>query len=47
MERDAVSFLVVDRSQGDGARGEYAVFFPGAVRPLLDWHINLSSSSAE
>lgn len=39
IERDAVSFLVVDHSKGDGARGEYVGHFPGVVRPLLDWHI--------
>ncbi len=38
-EPGAVSFLVVDNSQGDGARGEYAGPFPGVVRPLLDWQV--------
>ena len=39
LERDAVSFMVVDHSEGDGARGEWAGHFPGAMRPLLDWQI--------
>lgn len=40
-ERDAVSFVVVDHSQKDGARGEYAKNFPGVVRPLLEWQIDV------
>jgi lipopolysaccharide transport system ATP-binding protein len=38
-ERDAVSFHVVDRSEGDGVRGEYANEYPGVVRPMLDWEV--------
>jgi lipopolysaccharide transport system ATP-binding protein len=38
-EREAVAFLVVDRSEGDGVRGVYANEFPGVVRPMLDWHV--------
>lgn len=37
MERDAVAFTVVDRSEGDGVRGPYAGQLPGVVRPMLDW----------
>ena len=37
IERDAVAFTVVDRSEGDGARGSFAGPMPGAVRPLLEW----------
>lgn len=37
MERDAVSFQVVDRSTGTGVRGEYASEWPGVVRPMLEW----------
>jgi lipopolysaccharide transport system ATP-binding protein len=37
VERDAVSFQVEDRSHGDGARGLIATDFPGIVRPLLKW----------
>ena len=40
-EQDAVSFVVVDASSGDGARGEYAGDFPGIVRPLLDWRVDI------
>ncbi len=39
LEADAVSFHVVDRSTGDGVRGEYANAWPGVVRPMLDWSI--------
>jgi lipopolysaccharide transport system ATP-binding protein len=39
LERDAVSFQVVDRSEGDGVRAEYANEYPGAVRPMLDWDV--------
>jgi lipopolysaccharide transport system ATP-binding protein len=38
-ERDAVAFQVVDRSAGEGVRGEYASDWPGVVRPLLDWTV--------
>ncbi|MHB8185465.1 MAG: ABC transporter ATP-binding protein [Dermatophilaceae bacterium] len=40
LEADAVSFQVVDRSTGDGVRGEYANEWPGVVRPMLDWEIS-------
>jgi len=36
-EDDVVSFLIVDRSDGDGVRGEYANRWPGVVRPMLPW----------
>jgi lipopolysaccharide transport system ATP-binding protein len=40
LERDVVSFQVVDHSSGDGARGEYAgADWPGVVRPLLHWDV--------
>jgi lipopolysaccharide transport system ATP-binding protein len=38
-ETDAIAFVVVDRSEGDGARGEFANEYPGVVRPLLEWHV--------
>jgi lipopolysaccharide transport system ATP-binding protein len=38
LERDAVAFQVVDRSQGDGVRGDSTNEWPGVVRPMLDWH---------
>ena len=34
-----MSFQVVDRTQGDGARGEWVSDLPGVVRPLLPWTI--------
>jgi lipopolysaccharide transport system ATP-binding protein len=42
IERDAVSFMVVDNSEGDGARGEYGGNFPGLIRPLLNWKVDVS-----
>jgi lipopolysaccharide transport system ATP-binding protein len=39
-ERDAVSFQIVDRSQGDGVRGDYVGEWPGLLRPMLDWQIS-------
>jgi lipopolysaccharide transport system ATP-binding protein len=39
VERDAVAFQVVDRSQGDGVRGPYSNEWPGVVRPMLAWHV--------
>lgn len=39
VELDAVAFQVVDRTDGDGARGTYTGDWPGVVRPLLDWTV--------
>lgn len=39
IENDAVAFEVVDRSQGDGARGTFTGDWPGVIRPLLDWDV--------
>jgi lipopolysaccharide transport system ATP-binding protein len=36
-ERDAVAFQVVDNTDGDTARGDYAGHMPGVVRPMLRW----------
>jgi lipopolysaccharide transport system ATP-binding protein len=47
IERDAVSFVMVDHSQGDGVRGEYTGHFPGVVRPLLRWHIDCDSRNEQ
>ncbi len=45
MERDAVSFRVVDRTEGTGSRGEYAgTGWPGVVRPYLDWKVRYADS---
>lgn len=42
VERDAVTFNVMDSLDGDSARGDYAGLLPGVVRPLLDWETKLS-----
>jgi lipopolysaccharide transport system ATP-binding protein len=39
LERDAVAFQIVDRSAGDGVRGEWAEDLPGVVRPMLEWTV--------
>jgi lipopolysaccharide transport system ATP-binding protein len=39
LERDAIAFDVVDRSEGDGVRGEYVGGWPGVVRPMLEWKV--------
>jgi lipopolysaccharide transport system ATP-binding protein len=36
-ERDLVAFQVIDRSDADSARGDYAGHMGGVVRPLLKW----------
>jgi len=37
---DAVSFQVVDRTDGDGVRGPYSgKDWPGVIRPMLNWKI--------
>ncbi len=41
-EVDAIAFQVVDRSDGDGARGDYSLPWPGVVRPMLDWTVDIS-----
>jgi len=39
IERECVAFQVIDRSSGDGVRGEYVSHWPGVVRPMLRWHV--------
>lgn len=39
IEHDAVSFQVVDRSDGDGVRGPYGRDWPGVIRPMLEWRV--------
>ena len=46
VERDAVSFHVVDRSEGDGVRGMYTSDWPGVVRPMLKWDVGLDDPVA-
>jgi lipopolysaccharide transport system ATP-binding protein len=43
-ERDAVAFQVIDSTDGDSARGDYAGPLPGVVRPLLKWETKYESS---
>jgi lipopolysaccharide transport system ATP-binding protein len=45
-ENDALSFMVVDKNDGGGARGAHAQDLPGAVRPLLDWRVEAESHDA-
>lgn len=37
VEREAVSFNVVDSLEGDSARGDFAGILPGIVRPVFKW----------
>lgn len=45
IERDAVSFQVVDRTEGDGVRGVYANEWPGVVRPMFRWDVDATGES--
>jgi lipopolysaccharide transport system ATP-binding protein len=44
-ERDAVAFHVVDSLEGGSARGDYAGYLPGVVRPLLQWTTRYSPTA--
>jgi homopolymeric O-antigen transport system ATP-binding protein len=46
-QRDVVSFMVVDRSEGDGVRGEFCGAWPGVVRPMLDWRTEMIADDRE
>jgi lipopolysaccharide transport system ATP-binding protein len=46
-ERDAVAFQVVDTTDGDSARGDYAGRMGGVVRPLLKWSTKFSPNGRE
>jgi len=39
---EAVAFQVIDKFEGDSARGDYAGKIGGVVRPLLKWHTKFS-----
>jgi lipopolysaccharide transport system ATP-binding protein len=39
LEQDAVSFQVIDRSQGDAVRGPWGGAWPGVMRPMLEWTV--------
>jgi lipopolysaccharide transport system ATP-binding protein len=41
LERDAVSFQVVDRRGADVVRKYYAGRWPGVIRPTLDWDVKV------
>ena len=43
-EQAAVAFQVVDSSEGDTARGDYAKNFPGIIRPMLEWTTQFDQS---
>jgi lipopolysaccharide transport system ATP-binding protein len=47
LERDAVSFQIVDNSEGDGVRGEFVNEWPGVVRPMLEWTIEHRGDAAD
>ena len=44
--QDAVSFQVVDYSEGYSARGDCAMEWPGLIRPLLEWNTEYDQESA-
>jgi lipopolysaccharide transport system ATP-binding protein len=44
-EPEAVAFVVVDRSEGDGVRGVFTSEFPGVVRPMLGWRVEQASET--
>jgi hypothetical protein len=44
--RDAVSFVVVDQTKGNGVRKHYAGGrWPGLVRPMLDWEVEFKETN--
>ncbi len=43
-ERDVLSFQVVDRMDGDSARGEWRGDLPGVTRPALEWATEKTSA---
>ena len=42
--REAVSFQVIDRMEGDSARGDWAKEIKGVVRPLLNWETDFQQT---
>ena len=46
-EPSAVAFHVVDKMEGDSARGDYTGPFPGVVRPMVRWTNRLESTSLD
>ena len=43
IQRDVVTFNVIDTLDGDSARGDYAGVMPGVVRPILEWETRVTS----
>lgn len=44
VERDTISFSVIDSLEGDSARGDYTGLLPGVVRPVFDWETKRSEN---
>ena len=40
-ERDAVAFQVVDHTEEDGVRGDWPSEWPGVMRPMLEWTVEM------
>ncbi|HVV49922.1 MAG TPA: polysaccharide ABC transporter ATP-binding protein [Polyangia bacterium] len=45
-EPDVLAFQIVDRMEGDSARGDYAGPMPGMIRPLLDWSTDVIAAGS-
>jgi lipopolysaccharide transport system ATP-binding protein len=43
-ERDVVAFQVVDKSEGEGARGDVTRDWPGVIRPKLEWRTDFDAA---
>jgi lipopolysaccharide transport system ATP-binding protein len=46
IEQDAISFQIVDSSEGDSVRGTHAGDWPGLIRPMLDWKVAVDSDGS-
>ena len=45
-QRDIVSFIVVDQTEGNGVRKHYSGGrWPGVIRPMLEWDVNFFPSN--
>jgi lipopolysaccharide transport system ATP-binding protein len=44
IERDVVTFNVIDTLEGNSARGDHAGVMLGVVRPILKWETKVTSS---
>ncbi len=48
LEREAVSFQIIDKNEVGGVRGAYAGGkWPGVIRPMLDWEIKTDHKGQE